>query len=208
MKVEVTHSRRVPGRHHGRHQPPPRPHPGHRKQGRRLHHHRRRAAREMFGYATAIRSLSKGRASLLDGAVAFRTSPGQRARQIVESSTRRLRPAPNPPFFNAMNGQRIRIKLKASTTASSTSRPWKSSKPPSAPAPASPARSRCRPASKNSPSTARRTWTRSPWSSSRSAPTSASSTSSSPPPKRWTNSRSSTSRPASTSPSTFNQLLS
>ena len=65
----------------------------------------------MFGYATDIRSLSKGRASYSMEPSHFNQVPAQLLTKIVET-TNRLRPAPKPRFLHRMKGQRIRIKLQ------------------------------------------------------------------------------------------------
>jgi hypothetical protein len=89
-------ARGIPGRPHGRHQPPPRPHPGHgvKRDGACIitaHV----PLETMFGYATDIRSLSKGRASYSMEPSHFEQVPASLLTKIVETSTR-APPAPNP----------------------------------------------------------------------------------------------------------------
>ena len=150
---------------------------------------------EMFGYATAIRSLSKGRASYTMEPSHFAQVPANVLAAVLdqkETSKRRrsdpsISQSPRPYLLILWQTANVFASAsKVSTTGCSTSPAWKSWKPPSARARRWPARSRCRRRSKNSPSTAPRTWTRSRWSSSRSAPTSVCSTSSSRPPRPWT----------------------
>jgi len=156
----------------------------------------------MFGYATDIRSLSKGRAATpWSLPISSRCPP----RSSPKSSKLRRK---HPPYLTLVlcphersthSHQTPRFRL----IASSISQPRRSSKPPSAPAPGLRPSAAHAP-SRNFPSTARRTSTRSRWSKfRRRALTSASSISSSPPPRPSTSSKLNLPR-ASTSPSTFN----
>ena len=117
---------------------------------------------EMFGYATAIRSLSKGRASYSMEPFTFEQVPNSVADHdfgFGENQTGRAHLTLNNQLklFFYMAGQRIRIRLKAMTIGSLTNPPTTSWTPSNAPAPGWQARFRCRPASNASPFCARRT---------------------------------------------------
>ena len=82
MKVELHHAGRIPGRPAGRHQPPPRKSStASRRRTGRPFSTREVPLAEMFGYATAIRSLSKGRASYSMEPFNFEQVPNRRRRR-------------------------------------------------------------------------------------------------------------------------------
>ena len=199
MKVESVHPGGVPGRHHRRHQPPPRHDHGHGEQEQDDQRARRSAA--LGNVRLRQRHPLPVQGPRRPTPWSRRTSsrcPTQIVAQITEQKKAQIthfygrKPThPHPP-------QGIRLPA-ARPRRDRDRRDRQAHRRPS-----SPARSRCRPASRASPSTARRTSTKSRWTSSRCAPTSACSTSSSPPPRPWMSSRSSTCPPASTSPSRSN----
>ena len=70
------HPGRIPGRHHGRPQPPPRQDQGHRSQEQPVHHQRRRAAGRNVRLRHRHPLAVEGPLHLLDGAVALRAGAG------------------------------------------------------------------------------------------------------------------------------------
>ena len=188
MKVEVHHARRISGRSLG---------DINRRRGTIISIEAKNGQTilnaevplaEMFGYATAIRSLSKGRASYSMEPSHFEQVPEQRARRRFWTAAKEPAAAPNPRS----------IVCHDRTTHS---HPTQGLRPPGH-RPVGPRHRGDRQAHRRprrrpdpaadphrdaSPSTARRTSTRSRRSRSKRAPTSACSTSSSRPPRRWTN---------------------
>jgi elongation factor G len=108
---------------------------------------------EMFGYSTAIRTLSSGRASYSMQPSHFEQVPQQIVDQIVEqrggSKTNPQRTTSTTEPSHEQSA--IRIRLRAYDYRVLDKSTATSSRPPSAPAPAWPAPSRFRPASRSSP---------------------------------------------------------